>query len=91
MEGSPVRARRGNRGQAFSCFLASTWVEKVHCKPSIAGADVFTEVYLPALSFIAEAGTEGAAKSLVCAYVTLSSGFVHLSLEFLELVVPEGD
>ena len=72
-------------------FLALASVEKEHCRPSIAGAHVFTEVCLPASSFSSEVGTEGAAKSLVCAYVTSSSGFVLLLLEFLQLVVPERD
>ena len=38
-----------------------------------------------------EAGTEGAAKSLVCTYITLSSGFSLFLLELLESVFPERD
>jgi len=64
--------------------------EKVRCRPH-CWADLFTEVCFPASSFSSESGTEKAVKSLVCAYVTPSSGFVLFLLEFLELVVPEGD
>ena len=63
----------------------------MHCRPRIAGADLFTEDYLPASSFSSGAGTEGAAKSLVCVYITSSSSFVLLLLEFVELIVPERD
>ena len=66
-------------------------MEKLNCRPSIAGADLLTEVFCPASSFSSEARTSRATKSLVCAYVTSSSGFLLLLLELLELVVPERD
>jgi len=52
----------------FGLFLALTSVEKeqVHCRASIAGADLFTEVCLPASSYSSEVGTKGVAKFCMC-------------------------